>query len=70
MTSPNAGPSRPGLEGTRREWARPFDLGAWGELPFEEAIARVEAALRLGIDPSLETMALYRSIIEAEEGLA
>ena len=24
----------------------------------------------LGIDPSLETMALYRSIIEAEEGLA
>ena len=54
MTSPNAGLSRPGLEGARREWVRPFDLGAWGELPFGEAIARVEAALRLGIDPSLE----------------
>ena len=35
-------------------WRAPFALGAADELPFEEAVARVEAALRFGIDPSLE----------------
>ncbi len=35
-------------------WAAPFCLGPDEALSFEEAIERVEAALRFGIDPSLE----------------
>lgn len=35
-------------------WRPPFALGAGEELAFPDAIARIEAAVRLGIDPSLE----------------
>ena len=34
-------------------WASPFSLAVGESLPFDEAIARIEASLRFGIDPSL-----------------
>ena len=34
-------------------WASPFLLATGESLPFDEAIARIEASLRFGIDPSL-----------------
>lgn len=54
MTLPNGDSVAGRFEGASRKWERPFDLGAWGELSFSRAIESVEAALRLGIDPSLE----------------
>lgn len=55
MTSPKAGAALDsrGLHG-RRPWAAPFPLPEGASLPYEEAISQVEAALRFGIDPSLE----------------
>lgn len=44
-----------GCTDARREaWSCPFELAACDDLGFDHAIQRVEAALRLGIDPSLE----------------
>ena len=34
-------------------WASPFTLQAAERLPFAQAIERIEASLRFGIDPSL-----------------
>lgn len=55
MTSPKAETAldHDSMHG-RRPWAAPFPLPAGASLPYEEAIAQVEAALRFGIDPSLE----------------
>lgn len=56
MTSPSRSEqtARCAAWGTPVPWAAPFTLDAEHDLGFDEAIERVEAALRFGIDPSLE----------------
>ena len=43
-------------------WVPPFELGAGEDLGYDEAIARIEAARSLGIDPSLEPI---RALLDA-----
>lgn len=58
MTSPShqdpSGPSTVGASGERSPWSAPFALASNESLGFIDAIEQVEAALRFGIDPSLE----------------
>ena len=51
-----SGVARVDLHDGRPAWAAPFELDESSRLSFGEAIARVESAVRLGIDPSLEPM--------------
>lgn len=53
MSSPKAGEAAPSAF-AQRGWELPFELDPSQRLGYEEAIHKVEAALRLGIDPSLE----------------
>ncbi len=59
-------PTSPKTAGTKttgpaQRWAPPFSLGQGQDLPFDEAIARIEDARRLGIDPSLDPI---RALLE------
>jgi dihydrofolate synthase/folylpolyglutamate synthase len=52
VTLPSTGAGR--LRAAGAPWVPAFELAPADMLPFDEAVARIEASLRLGIDPSLE----------------
>lgn len=57
MTSPSSDSAAHGIKGAFGgcgPWSAPFGLTSAQDLGFDEAIDRIEASLRLGIDPSLE----------------
>lgn len=75
MTSPSrqdpSGPSTVGASGERSPWSAPFALAPNESLGFADAIEQIEAALRFGIDPSLEPIcALLKELGHPELSMA